>query len=407
MADNMKFIDMNYIRGYVTVLFTGNYPERFLNLCKHHRIQIWDLRYREDSYSFNISIEDFKKLRPLVYKSKSRLIIIDKKGVPFLLHRYRKRKMTAVGLLMFFVILYMLSFFLWDIQFEGNSKYTDDTLMKFVESNGYTHGMKIKDISCDTLEKLIRSQYNDITWVSAMIDGTRLVVKIKENPILLQMKDNTENDGGKPCDLVANKSGIVDSIITRDGVPLVCVGTQVNVGDILISGVLEMKDDSSQTVGYHYVQADGDVYLKTIYPYRDEESLIYLQREYTNVSNHYYIKVLENKLDIFPKRKLREQEDIITKETQLKIFSNFYLPFYLGKVSTKSYREREERRTDEDAIALNNQRLENYIQILEDADIKVLENKVATYINGDECISVGELEVVEKVGELKDIHIEE
>ena len=51
--------------------------------------------------------------------------------------------------------------------------------------------------------------------------------------------------------------------------------------------------------------------------------------------------------------------------------------------------------------------MENYIQILEDADIKVLENKVATYINGDECISVGELEVVEKVGELKDVHIEE
>lgn len=121
-AEKLKFF-----QGYVRVRLTGYAPERFLNLCSNRNILIWNLEYREEHYEFCISVRGFRQLKPLLRKTKTRLIILQRYGLPFWLHRYRKRKLFFGGIFFCGAALYVLSLFIWNIQIQGNQHQTDST----------------------------------------------------------------------------------------------------------------------------------------------------------------------------------------------------------------------------------------------------------------------------------------
>ena len=62
-----------------------------------------------------------------------------------------------------FASLYVMSLFVWDIDFAGNMRYTDSYLLQFVKNEGYKPGMKISNVACDRLEKRLRNEFDDIT----------------------------------------------------------------------------------------------------------------------------------------------------------------------------------------------------------------------------------------------------
>ena len=90
---------LKFIKGYLIIRVTGYSPERFLNLCGRHGIVLWELRNRKTEYEMCISISGFRKLRPLVRKTKTKVVILERHGLPFILHRYRRRKLFAMGAL--------------------------------------------------------------------------------------------------------------------------------------------------------------------------------------------------------------------------------------------------------------------------------------------------------------------
>ena len=55
---------LRYLSGYVCVELTGYATERFLNLCTNHDINLWNMDHKEDTYTFCMSLEDFRKIRP-------------------------------------------------------------------------------------------------------------------------------------------------------------------------------------------------------------------------------------------------------------------------------------------------------------------------------------------------------
>ena len=101
------------------------------------------------------------------------------------MNKNRKRKLYGAGLVSFFVLLYTLSLFIWDITFLGNYHYTDNTLTKFLNDQGIACGILKKGIDCDQLEGVIRTYFPEITWVSARVSGTRLIIQVKDSRIAL------------------------------------------------------------------------------------------------------------------------------------------------------------------------------------------------------------------------------
>ena len=92
---------IKYFRGYVHVKLTGYAPERFLNLCGNRNILIWNLKPCENGYTFCISVDAFRQLKPILKKIKTQIRIQKRVGMPFCAFRYRRRYLFPVGLLFF------------------------------------------------------------------------------------------------------------------------------------------------------------------------------------------------------------------------------------------------------------------------------------------------------------------
>ena len=88
---------MGRLKGYIKVKITGHSLERYLNLCSFHRIVIWKLTAVEDGCELCLYAADFKRMKPLLKKTETRIKILQKRGVPFFLFRNRKRKGFFVG----------------------------------------------------------------------------------------------------------------------------------------------------------------------------------------------------------------------------------------------------------------------------------------------------------------------
>ena len=172
---------MKYFHGYVYVHLTGYAPERFLNLCGNHNILIWNLKPCEDGYFFYISVEGYRRLKPILKKTKTKARILEKKGMPFQLFRYRKRKLFLMGILFFIVLLYYFSGFIWNIEVNGNSYLSEETIIDFLKEKEAAFGTRISDIDCAGLEEELRTEYGEVIWTSIKIYGTKMTVDIQES----------------------------------------------------------------------------------------------------------------------------------------------------------------------------------------------------------------------------------
>ena len=62
---------MRWIMGYIECQVPGGHLERFMNLCRHHEIELWKVKEREKQAVFFMYAAEYSKLRPLARKTKT------------------------------------------------------------------------------------------------------------------------------------------------------------------------------------------------------------------------------------------------------------------------------------------------------------------------------------------------
>ena len=393
-----------YLKGYLKVRLTGFSPERFLNLCQHHQIAVWGLAYRGGAYEFYMYQKDYIRCRSLVRKTRTRLTIVEKIGLPFILRRYRKRKAFALGVLLSFVLMYQLTTHIWDIQFTGNYTYTDEMLAEFLDENAVVHGMKKNQVSCAEIEQMIRSAYTDITWVSAQISGTRLIVQIKENSGTIEKAEEDDT----PCDLVASKNGIITEMITRQGVPMVKVGDVVQEGQVLISGTIPVMNDSQEIVRYEQVHADGDVTARTATDYYDEFPTVeQVTCETGRTQTSWYVKYMDHKVGFTFGKADYLLSDRRDEEYQLRILKDWYLPLSVGTITTAELSRYEKRLSEEEATEKFQKNLTDYFEKSAEKGVQILENHVTMKYSAEMCTGSGKIIALEPIGIQQEIMMTE
>ncbi len=384
---------IRFWRGYVQIKVEGDSPERFLNLCRYHKRNIWNLQWNENTMICSVFLKDFFELKSLIKKSGVKIRIVQKRGIPFFVEKNKKRKAAYLSAGISLIGIYILSLFLWDIQFEGNIHYTDDVLLQFLNQNGYVHGMKLTDIQCEELEKKIRNTYSDINWVSAMIKGTRLVVKVKENSAVLAEEEEKES----PQDLVADRDGTIVSIITRQGTPQVHAGDQVKKGETLVAGKVELKNDAGEVEKTHFVKADADIVIEWSEAYQTDFPLLHEERNYIDARSNYFVQIFDWRFQIMPINK-KENMEIYTEKNQIHLFSNFYLPFYYGVSTVKVYEPVEKEYSEEEARKLAEEKWEQYLKEKTEEGKKIVQSNVNIQIDETRCEIEGTLTAREKGG---------
>ncbi len=379
-----------------------------MNLCSNHDILLWDIKNQGEYYTMCITVSGFRKLKGIVKKTGTKVAIQERCGLPFFIPRMKKRKIFLIGLLGSLVFWMWMSTFIWAVDISGNYSISEDIFMDFLRNHNVYVGMKRSKVDIEELEKKIRQDFEIVTWTSARIDGTRLVIQVRENEVDTggeKMGETTGQEEIKTAknefgsDLVAEEDGVIVNMVTRQGVPQVSVGMEVKKGDILVSGSVPVYNEDSTVKFYQYYDADADVYIRRQLRKKEELPLHYEKKEYTGEEKREMLLSIMDKDLVFRMGKIKyENYDKITDKKQVKLLENFYLPFYYGKSVNREYIVMDNIYTEKEVKAIFSEKLIKYIESLEEKGVQIIKKNVTINKNQKKWQMNMDFQIVEKTG---------
>ncbi len=426
-----------YIQGYLKIRISGDSTERFINACRHRGIALWDIRVCPDhSCEMYLNVSSFRELKPILKKTGTRLVILEKSGLAFFASRMRRRKLFLAGIAAAAFLLYVLSLFIWQIDLEGNHARTDETLSRYLAEQGVKIGTRKSKISCPEIVNKLREKYDNIIWVSVSLDGCRLVVQVKENEDgadigtseesgengengvtgvkgvkeekegiedgkngsskAEQQKDGAESEPEpeKPYDLVADFDGVIVSCIIREGIGQKKIGDTVKKGDVLVSGQIPVENDADEIINYQYRMADADIIAAVSIPYEDTCPNEKPEKEYYDVYKmRYYVKIGKKRFFLGELRNRYEHFELYGIYHNIAGFpvSAGYQKIIPYKLNMRIYSQNEQNQ-------ILSRRFLQYQKELEKKGVEIIENDVKIYTGSDAAAAKGILKVQKPIG---------
>ena len=380
----------NYLLGYVNITVEGCFIERFINICASKNIYLWNSnREKSTILCTDISIEDFRRIKAIAKKTQCRIKINRKKGLPFLFYRYKKRKIFFILLILIFALILVSSQFIWNIEVSGNEKISTEEIIAELNKSGLVTGKNKSSIDVVEVINNVRLDRADIAWLGIDIKGTNAIVEIveaDEKPDIVDYEDY--------CNIVSDKEGVITKINVQNGTPMVEKGDVVRKGTILVGGWLEGK-----YTGTRYVHSIADIEARVWYSLSQKQELKQeIKTETGKTEEKYSIKINNFEINLYKTLSNFENYDTISESNKIKLFSNFYLPIEVTKITNYEFIKEEKEYTQEELKDKIQKELEEELdKQIENKDSIV--NKQVNTKNGENDLEVELVyEVLEKIG---------
>ncbi len=376
---------LNYIMGYVNIKVESYFLERFLNICISKKIFLWNVKRKKSTILYaNISIKDYKRLKEIAKRTKSKVKIESKRGLPFILYKYRKRKIFMAFSIVILIGLIATSNFIWNIEVKSDTEINKEEIIELLNQNGLKIGTNKNKIDTDLIINKIRLQRDDIAWIGINMKGTNAIIEIKEADKAPEIIDENEY-----CNIVSNKNGSITKINVQNGTAVVNVGDIVKEGDLLVSGYMEGK-----YTGIRYVHSNADIEAKVWY---SEKEKFYLNQNIQvstgNSEKKYSINIGNFKINLFKDISKFENYNTTSENKKLKLFSNFYLPIEITKITNNEYNNENKTYTKDELTEIATEELEAKLE----EEIENKENIVNKQVNVYENEGYIEVEVIYEV----------
>ena len=362
---------INFLFGYLNIELEGYYIERFINTCISKNIFLWGIKRTKSTILFaNIGAGDFKQAAKIAKKHGCRIKIKSKSGLPFIVKKYKKRKIFFILLFLVIIGIYTLSKFVWNIEITGNTKVDSNEILSALEEDGLKVGVLKSKVNTDEIINKIRYQREDIAWIGIELDGTNAIVKVVEADSKPEIID--ENDF---CNIIATKDAVIEKISAQNGTLMVKEGDTVKKGDVLIAGWMEGK-----YTGKNYVNANGEVKAKVTYSQSEKIEKKEIKREQTGKNeNKYAIKFNNFKINLYKTLSKYEIYDTMYTNKKIKLFSNFYLPIEVIKYTNYEVTETEISYGKEEAKLEGQRRAEEKLNELIEGEISKKDVNITEY----------------------------
>ncbi len=222
---------IRWMRGYLEISVEGGIAERFLSICGRRNIILWNMKSGK-VLTACIFASDFKRIRMIASKSNTKVRIERRRGFPFVMKRYRGRKIFVLCILLFFISLHCLTSLIWRVEVVGVQQTDLFVLHRILEENGVKKWARSKSVDEEKIQFEILQQLDTVSWAGITIKGTDVTVEIKEREPTPEMLP-----ADQPCDLIAAKDGVVELMLVKEGEAVVKVGDTVSKGQLLVSAL--------------------------------------------------------------------------------------------------------------------------------------------------------------------------
>ena len=282
----------SYFRGYLIITVSGNFPERFINVCTAKNILLWDItRISSKAIRCKISIRAFKTLPKITYHTGVRVSINARRGFPFVLQKYRHRKLILCGFLIFLAVVICVNQFVWDIEIRGNEMVKSADILRALEEEGLKPGVLKAKIDQRSIKNQVMLKLPSLAWLWIDKHGSKIIVDIRERVPVPEIFNPDDY-----CNITAAKDGVIDSMIVRNGIPVVSVGDTVLKDMVLVTG----KIPSTLKNEIRYEQADAQIFTRVWYEKKACFSRLSTIRTQTGKQKKQYtLKVFNKNIPLF------------------------------------------------------------------------------------------------------------
>ena len=243
---------LRWFPGWVRVELEGGYPARMLNEMTAAGLPLWNVRLRGEGLRLSCPAGVYRHLRPLARRACMRMRVRRKHGLPFWVHRYRRRGGLAVGLVVYGILLALLAPRIWAVEVVGNSATSTQEILAVAQDMGVLIGHRTDRLDIKRLEIVGLSRLPTIGWITVNPRGSVARVEVTERGPTPQVLDLST-----PSDMVALRDGLVTSVTVRSGTCAVKAGEAVKAGDLLIGGRVESE------LGEQLYRSYGEVWAQT------------------------------------------------------------------------------------------------------------------------------------------------
>lgn len=251
----------DWLCGWHRLTFSGADCELLLNRCVQAGLPIRAVQ-REEAFvlSFAVSNRARPEVLALAARCGCELCKDLPRGLPARLKPFRRRYAVILGATLCIVAILSLSRVILVIDIEGNETVSEAEILSVLRQNGVHPGIYGPALDRRSLSHKVLLAMQELSFFSLNLKGTRAQVIVRERSEPPAIFDE------KLCsDIVAKATGIITRVEHMEGELLCAVGDTVLAGELLIGGVLDIKEaeysDADLGVSYHHAQ--GRIYART------------------------------------------------------------------------------------------------------------------------------------------------
>lgn len=345
----MIFRLLTALGGYLVISVSGAFPERFLNLCALDKIYLWGAEREDGKIKVRCTTSAFRKMRRAAKKSHCKIKIVKKGGTAFKARRVFSRRYLVVGAVLFSLVIAFFNCFVWSVRVEGNENMTEEEIKFVAEYCGLKQGVVKYKVNKRKFQDDALRYEPRLAWIYPEIKGTVAYVHVREKTIA-----SAPEDVKRPCNVVAGKSGRINSVTVKRGTASVSVGQTVAAGQVLITG---QNDDGA------YLHAAGEVTASRWIREEGTPSLVKTVKSYTGrEKTKYSVNILGFGMGLYFSGKAPYDEyETAENEKTPRLFGDILLPVTVKSKSFKELSVSEEKISEEEAVEAEKQRLYNLV----------------------------------------------
>lgn len=210
-----------------------------MNLCSKKGIILRELNVDGNCLTACTKAAHYRKIKSCARRSGMLTKIISRHGLPFFMHKHRRRSGLLYGAVFGICFITVMSTMVWSINISGNNRITDEEILAVLAESGIKPGTLRKNVDAASARFHAIHSLPELSYMSVNVLGSCIEV------IVAETADKAQNiDKEFPCDVVSKVDGQVAAIEVYQGTKLHSEGEAIRAGEALAGGFVELNDGS-------------------------------------------------------------------------------------------------------------------------------------------------------------------